>query len=67
MVSIKQYRKKKGLTQAQLANELGVAISTVGMWELGERNPNVFMLKKLASFFGCTTDELLETVNEEKE
>jgi len=36
-MNIKQARKKLGLTQAQLATELGVAENTVARWERGER------------------------------
>ena len=36
-MNIKQARKKLGLTQAQLATELGVAENTVTRWERGER------------------------------
>lgn len=32
---IRQYRKKKGLTQEELANRLGVTAPAVNKWEKG--------------------------------
>ena len=60
MNSIRQKRKKIGLSQAEFARKLNIAQTTVAMWEVGARKPNIVMLKKIAEFFGCTTDELLE-------
>lgn len=50
------------LQQKDIAEKLGIAKSTVSMWETGDRKPNVIMLKKLSELLGCTTDELLECV-----
>ncbi len=60
--SLREYRKKAGLTQAQLAKELGVSKACVGMWEIGCRKPDIITLKKLAKILGCTADELLEPI-----
>ncbi len=64
MIALKEYRLKKGFTQKQIAEALGVVPSCVTQWENGVRNPDVFMLKKLAELLDCTTDELLESVSE---
>ena len=56
--SIKTFRRAKRMTQKQLAERLGVSISAVGMWELGERNPPAKKLPALAAALGCTIDEL---------
>ena len=45
-------RKKKGLTQAQLARLIGVGTSTVTMWEIGERIPRDEMKVKLSEQLG---------------
>ena len=37
---LKQLRREKELTQAQLAAELNVASGTIAMWETGKREPN---------------------------
>lgn len=65
MTALKEYREKNGWTQTQLAERLKVSQSTIGMWETGERKPNIIMLKKLAQIFGCTTDDLLKDISTE--
>lgn len=59
MVELKKYRENANLSQAMLANKLGVSQATVGMWESGKREPNFAMLCKLADYFGISTDSLL--------
>lgn len=59
---IKELRTKKGLTQAQLAEKIGVSDKTVGKWEQGQGNPDLSMIKPIAIFFGITTDELISGV-----
>lgn len=63
VIQIRKYRELHEMTQKELAEQLGVTPSAVTMWESGERKPDIIMLKKLASIFDCTTDELLETIN----
>lgn len=62
MTSLYKYRKKAGLTQKQLAEKLGVTQACIGMWETGNRKPDIVDLKKLARVLGCTADELLEPI-----
>lgn len=62
MIALKEYRLKKGFTQKQIAEALGVVPSCVTQWESGVRHPDVFMLKNLAELLDCTTDELLEPI-----
>ncbi len=56
---IKKLRVRAGLTQAQLANELGISTSAVSMYEQDNREPNRETLLALSSFFGVDTDYLL--------
>lgn len=63
MKTLREYRLNVGLTQAQVAEHLGVQPSAVTMWETGERKPNIITLKKLAQLFNCTTDELLKDIS----
>lgn len=51
---IKELREKKKLTQRQLADRIGVGLSTVTHWEQGKRYPNSICRKKLCEFFGVT-------------
>lgn len=56
--SIRALRLKHQLTQAQLANELGVQYQTVSKWENGITIPDTMMLPQLAQVFHITIDEL---------
>ena len=53
-------RKANKLSQKQFADILGVTSNAVGMWELNKRRPDVDMLKKIAIYYGVTTDSLLD-------
>jgi transcriptional regulator with XRE-family HTH domain len=44
---VKDLRQRLGLTQEQLAHELGVTFSTVNQWENGRRRPQPFLRKRL--------------------
>ena len=52
-------RKLKGLTQAQLAEKLGISAQAVSKWESGLSCPDIMMLVPLADIFGVSTDMLL--------
>lgn len=54
-----ELRKKKELTQENLASEMGVSIAAVSKWETGCSIPDIGMLWSLADFFDVSTDELL--------
>ena len=53
-------RKKLGFSQEELANRLGVTRQAVSKWELGESQPDLDMIVKLAKLFGVSTDYLLQ-------
>ena len=44
---VKALRDKRGLTQEQLAHEIGVSFSTVNVWENGHRRPQPYLAKRL--------------------
>ena len=54
-------RKKKGITQEELANELGVSAQAVSKWENNSSCPDVSLLTKIADYFGVSVDALLRT------
>ena len=56
---IQELRKKKGLTQEELAEILFVSRTAISKWESGRGYPNIDSLKAIAKFFGVTIDELL--------
>lgn len=61
---IKKYRKKKGMTQEQMAARLGVTAPAVNKWEKGNAFPDVALLAPLARLLGIRTDELLSFQDE---
>ena len=56
---LKEARNKKHLTQEQLANELGIAKSTLAGYEKGNREPDVFKIKKIIEILDIDADYLL--------
>lgn len=56
---LQELRKKKGLTQEELAEALCVSRTAVSKWESGRGYPNLDSLKDIARFFSLTIDELL--------
>ncbi|WP_297232279.1 helix-turn-helix domain-containing protein [uncultured Flavonifractor sp.] len=56
---IRTLRKRVGMTQAELAERIGLkSSSAVTMWESGERHPRSSLVPKLAEVLGCTVGEL---------
>ena len=62
--NIVAYRKRSGLTQAKLAEQLNYSDKAVSKWERGESIPDVLTLVQLAELFGITVDELLRDPDE---
>lgn len=60
-------RKEKGMTQAELAEELGVTNKAVSKWETDEAMPETSLLLPLSRIFGVTVDELLDGKRHNKE
>lgn len=58
---IQELRKKKGLTQEELAKELYVSRTAISKWESGRGMPNIESLRAIAEFFSVTVDELLSS------
>ena len=56
---LKELRMQAGLTQAQLAQRIGVTKSVVSFYELRERSPSPDVLMKLSGIFHVSTDYLL--------
>ena len=52
--TIRQSRKSRGLTQAELAASLGCRQQTISEWELGMYEPKNAYQKLLSLFFGST-------------
>ena len=55
-----QARKKKGLSQEETAEKLGVSRQTISKWETDETLPDIRQAKRLAVLYGVTLDELID-------
>lgn len=58
---LRTFRKRKGLTQADVAQRLGITPGGYSGYETGRREPDVTTIKKLADILHCTGDELIGT------
>ena len=56
---IAMLRKKKGLTQNDLGERLGVTFQAVSKWERGETLPDTAILPDLANVLETTVDFIL--------
>jgi len=58
-IRLKELREEKGLTQVQLAKELGFSQNTISQYESGVTEPNIQTIKKICKFFNVTAGYLL--------
>lgn len=58
--NLKGLRDLTGLTQAELAEKLGVSQGVVSFWEIGRNLPEASKLPELARILGCTVDDLFQ-------
>lgn len=56
---LREFRKKQGLTQEQLAEAMGVTVGAVSKWESGSSTPDISIILELADFFETSVDVLL--------
>jgi len=56
---LKELRAEKELSQAKLANILGMPQQTYATWETGKAQPDIDMLQRLADFHGTSVDYLI--------
>lgn len=57
--TIRQLREERGLTQAELAEKLGVSSKTISKWETGKGLPDISLLQPLAEALGISLIELM--------
>ena len=58
-ITIKQLRESRDLTQAELAEQIGVSSKTVSKWETGKGLPDITLLQPLAEALGISVIELM--------
>jgi len=70
--TLSRLRRERGLTQAELSARLGISKSAVSMYECGNREPELDLLRAMADVFGVSESVLLgrpesELVNDDPE
>jgi len=65
-IRLKALRKKKGLSQAQLADLIEVHFAQVSRYERGETKPNADAMTKLAKTLNTTVDYLMNGTTDEQ-
>jgi transcriptional regulator with XRE-family HTH domain len=58
--NIQELRNNKGYSQEYVATQMNVSRQAVSKWERDETLPDLYNLKKLASIFQISMDELLD-------
>ncbi len=64
---LQKARTSRGLTQADIAPQLGVSRATVAQIERGRRSLKAEDLRRLAAFYGCSPSELLPGATDDEE
>ena len=58
-LTIKQLREKRNMTQAELADQIGVSSKTISKWETAKGLPDISLLQPLAQALGISVIELM--------
>ena len=65
-MNLEKIRTEKRMTQASIAEKIGVTSQAICNYEKGIREPNIDTIKKIATVLDCTVDELLADPEEAK-
>lgn len=57
-LKLREIRKRKKLSQTELADLIGVKLRTIGSWERGETVPNIEQAWNCAVVLGCSINDL---------
>ena len=60
---IRSLRKSKGISQEELADQVGVSRQAVSKWESAQSTPDLGKIARMSEFFGVTTDYILKGVD----
>jgi putative transcriptional regulator len=55
---VEEYRKKKGLTQEELADSLDVSRQTIISIEKGKCNPSLTLVLKISKYFNVSVEDI---------
>ena len=61
--NLKAERYRKGVTQAELAEEVDVSESTISLLERGLQTPSIFLVYDISKFFGVDINDLLKNIS----
>lgn len=62
--NIKEARKKAGITQAELANAVGLSTITIRQYESDKREPRYHIINKIAKVLDCDISKLVDSKKE---
>lgn len=57
---LKELRSIAKITQKELADYLGITVAAYSLYERGDREPNITILKKLADYYEVSVDYLMD-------
>lgn len=56
-----ELRARKGLTQAQVAADLGISLPTYSAWEKDISNVAISKVMAVAAYYGCSVEQIFLT------
>lgn len=66
-MTLKERRVLAGLRQIDVAKKLDVDQAAVSKWESGETRPSRKYHKKLSKLYGCSVEEIQDSIGKEEE
>lgn len=66
MMNLRKLRLAMGLTQADVADKMGVAQKTISNWETGLKSPSLYQAQKLAEFYDVPLDYMTFPANRKR-
>ena len=57
---VRELRTAAGMTQKELADQLGVTVPTVSKWELGQRTPELEKVFRMTLIFGVSIEKIVQ-------
>ena len=62
-INLKKYRELRGMTQQEIASQLGISQQAYGQYERATREPRLDTLRSMSKILGVSIDELLGTTD----
>ena len=62
-INLKKYRELRGMTQQEIASQLGISQQAYGQYERATREPRLDTLRSMSKILGVSLDELLGTTD----